>query len=384
MSNDRWRLILGEPSAPSLGPMSGRVAEQDAALHWLYSHDPDLADRGIRPATRVTPLMPRPHGRKQRPQIGEEGTSVSAITWLDDIHRLFPKETVERLQRDAVETYEITDVVTDPDALARNEPSATLLRAVIRTKHLMDPQVLAMAREMVAVVVRDLVEKLSVDMRHALHGTRSRRRTLFAQSRNFDLAGTIRANLRHFSPDTRQVMIEKPLFTTRTRRHADQWQLILLVDQSGSMVNSVIHSAITAACFWNVPGVRTHLIAYDTNVVDLTSEVLDPVELLMGVQLGGGNDGVRAVDYAATLITNSRRCIVAIISDLYESDPPRFVRSIQRLTDDGVTVLALASLDDAAEPDYDRDIGMRLTRIGVHVGAMTPGGLADFVADCIR
>jgi hypothetical protein len=385
MNHDRWRLILGDASSAVLGDASGIAGEQEAALSWLYARDQKLAERGVRPGRSIEiGFRPTDESNPEQRPSGVGLTTVSAVTWLDDIHRLFPKETVERLQRDAVEKYNITEVVTDPAALERIEPSATLLRAVLRTKHLMDPGVLDMARKLVKSVVQDLVERLSVDMRQSFHGARSRQRSLLPQARNFDFTATVRANLQHWSPDRQQLSIERAYFSSRTRRHAEQWQLILLVDQSGSMVDSVIHSAVTAACFWNVPGVRTHLIAYDTNVVDLTSEVIDPVDLLMGVQLGGGNDGARAVNYAADLVVNPRRSIVAIISDLYEGDAPRFVRSVQRLTDDGVRVLALAALDENAEPDFNRDIAMQLTRLGVHVGAMTPGGLAEFVAECIR
>ncbi len=97
-------------------------------------------------------------------------------------------------------------------------------------------------------------------------------------------------------------MIETPFFFSRTRRHLDQWQVILLVDQSGSMPDSVIHAAVTAACLWGLPGVRTHLVAFDTDVVDLTADVDDPVELLMKVQLGGGTDIARAAAYGADLV----------------------------------------------------------------------------------
>ncbi|KAB2584969.1 VWA domain-containing protein [Rhodococcus erythropolis] len=405
MNIERWRLILGDASAGVLGDPTGDAAERDDALEWLYGRDPARSAQGVRAGTSRlqgtdsvttgdnpgggdTPGSPgavppsRKDGRYRPNGLGE--TTVTAVDWLDDIHRLFPRETVHRLERDAVEKYEITEVVTDLEALQRIEPSVTLLRAVLRTKHLMDPRVLAMAKKAVDNVVRELIERLSVDVRRTFHGKRSRHRTAFRNSRNFDFEATVRANLQHWSPQTRKIAIEKPLFTSRTRRHTDTWTLILLVDQSGSMIDSVIHSAITAACFWNVPGLRTHLIAYDTNVVDLTSEVLDPVELLMSVQLGGGNDGAKAVDYAAQLVDRPQRTIVVIISDLYESAPDRFVRSVAGLTDNGVRVLALAALDDAGDPDYDREIARRLTRLGVHVGAMTPGGLAEFVAGCIR
>lgn len=307
-------------------------------------------------------------------RTGGDGPSrITAVDWLDDIHRLFPKETVERLERDAVEQYEIHEIVTDPDVLSRVEPNATLLRAVLRTKHLMNPQVLTMARRIVEAVVRDLMERLRPELRRSFTGARSRRPSNLPLARDFDFQGTVRANLAHYQPEHRRVLIERPRFHSRTRRHLEQWQLILLVDQSGSMVSSVIHSAVTAACLWSLPGLRTHLVAFDTEVVDLTSDVADPVELLMRVQLGGGTDIARAADYAAGLVDNPRRSIVAIISDFYEGgDPYRLVRTVRGLVEQGATVLGLAALDEEADPAYDRALAGRLAEAGAHMGAMTP------------
>jgi Mg-chelatase subunit ChlD len=141
---------------------------------------------------------------------------------------------------------------------------------------------------------------------------------------------------------------------------------------------------VTAACLWGVPGLRTHLVAFDTNVVDLTSEVTDPVELLMRVQLGGGTDIARAVRYGADLVDAPRRAIVAIVSDFYEGgDDAALVRTVAGLAGQGTHVLCLAALDEEATPDYDRELGQRLADVGAHVGAMTPGHLAEFVAERI-
>ncbi|MFE0626073.1 VWA domain-containing protein [Streptomyces sp. NPDC058864] len=367
---ERWRLILGAPAERCTGPLGPQAAARDAALDWLYGRDPDLAQRGVRAGA--------PTGREG----GDGASRLTAVDWLDDIHRLFPKETVERLEHDAVEQYGIDEIVTDPDVLSRVEPNATLLRAVLRTKHLMNPQVLAMARRIVEAVVRELMERLRPELRQALTGARSRRPSRLPLARDFDFQGTIRANLAHYQPEERRILIERPRFHSRVRQHLQQWQLILLVDQSGSMVGSVIHSAVTAACLWSLPGLRTHLVAFDTDVVDLTSDVTDPVELLMRVQLGGGTDIARAVDYAAGLVDNPRRSIVAVISDFYEGgDAHRLVRTVRDLVQQGSTVLGLAALDEEANPDYDRDLAARLAREGAHVGAMTPGQLAEFVAD---
>jgi Mg-chelatase subunit ChlD len=373
---ERWRLILGEPAERCTGSLSGRGAARDAALEWLYGRDPDLARRGVRGSGGGGA------GDGDSRHGGSGPSAVTAVDWIDEVHRLFPKETVERLERDAVERYGIQEIVTDPAVLERIEPSATLLKAVLRTKHLMNPEVLRLARRIVEQVVRQLMERLKPEVRQAFSGTRSRRPSSHRIARNFDFRKTLHANLAHYRPDEKRLLIEKPYFHSRTRRRLEQWQLVLLVDQSGSMASSVIHSAVTAACLWGLPGLKTHLVAFDSSVVDLTSEVTDPVELLMRVQLGGGTDIARAVDYGAGLIDNPRRCVFAVISDFYEGgDPYRLVRTVRGLVEQGTTVLGLAALDEAADPAYDRELGQRLADVGAHMGAMTPGQLAAFVAE---
>ncbi|MEV5408189.1 VWA domain-containing protein [Thermopolyspora sp. NPDC052614] len=391
---ERWRLILGEAAERYTGALSGEAARRDRALEWLYGRDPDRQRRGVRRGGAGGGGDDHQRGgaggkggdhRRGGDRQGGSGPSVlTTVDWLDDVHRLFPKETIERLERDAVERYGIHEVVTDPTVLARVEPNETLLRAVLRTKHLMNDEVLALARRIVEHVVRELMRRLAVEVRQAFHGTRSRRPSRLKSARDFDFHGTIRANLAHYRPEEKRVYIEHPKFLSRTRRHLERWQLILLVDQSGSMTNSVIHSAVTAACLWGLPGLKTHLVAFDTEVVDLTSDVTDPVELLLKVQLGGGTDIARAVTYGATLIENPRRTIFAVISDFYEGgDSHLLVRTVRELVRQGTRVLGLAALDEDANPDYDRDLAQRLADAGAHVGAMPPGELAAFVAERI-
>lgn len=366
---ERWRLLLGEAGSACLAgqPLDAQAAARDAALDWLYGRDEELRRRGVRQGVR---------------QGGAGESTLTTFDWLDDIARLFPKETVERLHRDAVERYEIHDVVTDPEVLARIEPNPALLKAVLRTKHLMNPQVLRLARRIVEQVVRQLMDKLATDVRSAFSGTKVRRPGRMRLARNFDMVRTLRANLGRYQPETGKVVIETPYFFSRTRRNLEQWQVILLVDQSGSMADSVIHAAVTAACLWGLPGVRTHLVAFDTEVVDLTADVDDPVELLMKVQLGGGTDIARAAAYGASLVDQPRRAIVVLITDFFEGgEPRRLVRVVRDLVAQGSKVLGLAALDEQANPAYDRELAQRLADAGAHVGAMTPGELATFVAE---
>jgi Mg-chelatase subunit ChlD len=348
--------------------MSAHGAACDAALKWLYGRDDELGRRDIRRGGPRT--------------AGLEGSALTTVDWLDDIHRLFPKETIERLERDAVERYQIDEIVTDPAVLARIEPNQTLLKAVLRTKHLMNPEVTHLARRIVEAVVRELMEKLATEVRQAFTGTRARHPSLLQRANSFDINRTLRANLKHYRVEDRKVYVETPFFFARTRRQLNQWQVILLVDQSGSMVGSVIHSAVTAACLWGLPGVKTHLAAFDTNVVDLTGDVDDPVELLMKVQLGGGTDISKALAYGAQVVTDPRRAIVVLITDLFEGgDRWALVQMARKLVEQGTHLLVLAALDEQADPVFDRELGQRLSDVGAHVGAMTPGQLANFIAE---
>jgi uncharacterized protein with von Willebrand factor type A (vWA) domain len=283
-----------------------------------------------------------------------------------------------------VERYQIHEVVTNQEVLQRVEPSQAILAAVLRTRHLMNQELLALARQLVARVVEQLLRKLAKEVEKAWRGGQKVRRSQPRPTPQIDLARSLSKNLRHVqkSEEGYQLVLKQLYFYPRSRRNRLPWQLILLVDQSGSMVNSVIHSAVTAACLWSVPSLKTHLVAFDTNVVDLTREVSDPVELLMKVQLGGGTDICKALHYAASLIEQPRRCIVAVVTDFFEGgDAARLVRLVAQLTGQGTHVLGLAALDEQDVPSYDRDMAASWVAAGAQVGAMTPGQLANWVSE---
>ncbi|HEY1957717.1 MAG TPA: VWA domain-containing protein [Polyangiaceae bacterium] len=367
----RWRLVLGK-AAEELDGRAGMSAEDlaaDASLGWLYDRDPSLGERDVRDRTG-----------------GLDGSQLSVPDWLNQVHKLFPKETIERLERDAVEKYQIHEVVTNAEVLKRIEPSETLLRAVMLTKHLMSPEVLSLARELAAKVIRQLMEKLARKVRQSFHGSRTRRRSRIQIAKNFDAKSTLKRNLQGWDPAEKRIRyIREPLFISRTRRHMDRWQIILLVDESGSMMSSVIHAAVTAACLWGLPGTKTHLCIFDTQVVDLTDRVTDPVEVLMKVQLGGGTDIGKAVAYGQSLVESPRRTIVVLITDFFEGGSPGvLVSRVKSLCDSGATVLGLAALDEQANPSYDKDMARALVNVGAHVGAMTPGQLVQFIAEKVR
>jgi len=150
-------------------------------------------------------------------------------------------------------------------------------------------------------------------------------------------------------------------------------------------VDSVIHSAVMAACLWQLPGIRTHLVAFDTSVVDLTADVQDPVDLLMKVQLGGGTDIGKAVQYGRQLIEQPQKSAIVLVSDFFEGGSPSLlVNQVRQCVQSGSKVLGLAALDSKAAPSYDREMAQRLVNAGAQIAAMTPGELAAWLAENLQ
>ncbi len=381
----RWRMILAAGSESVLGEIDEVSQARSQAITFLYEREYNQgnASRNVRPGTGT-------QGQSESlPLSRQGGLGASRLTipeWINAIHELFPQKTIERLERDALERYQLEEMVTDPNLLSRVQPSQSLLKAVLRTKHLMNQEVLAMARHLVRQVIAQLLEKLAREVKSPFVGALDRRRRSFLKvAKNFDADTTIRRNLQHYDRATKRLYIHKPYFFSRIRRQMERWQIIILVDESGSMLDSVIHAAVTAAIFFGLKQVRTHLCLFDTSVVDITSDCSDPVETMMKVQLGGGTNIAQALAYASSLVDNPRNTIVILITDFFEGVPvEQLLMNTKNLVESGVTLLGLAALDEQANPNYDRNIAQQMVNLGAHVAAMTPGELAAWVAQKIR
>ena len=369
----RWRLMMGAGSEELCGELSKECQAQEACLEFLYDREME-GDRNVRGGS----------GTGKSGGLG--ASSLTVPDWINQIHELFPKQTIERLEKDALERYQINEIVTNPDVLARAQPCTTLMKAVLRTKHLMNQDVLKAAQALVRKVIDKLMQELAEDVQSAFQGAVNRRRRSFLKiAKNFDIETTLRRNLKNYDADLQRVILETPYFFSRSQRQVDRWQIIILVDESGSMLDSVIHSAVTAAIFYGMKMMKVHLCIFDTSVVDLTDQIVDPVETLMKVQLGGGTDIGQAVAYAAEIVENPDRTIVALITDFFEGAPEhRLFSAAKHLVDSGVTCLGLAALDGDANPTYDHRTAAVLVGMGWHVAAMTPAQLAEWVAEKVR
>jgi len=361
----RWRLILGAEAGQGLGS-GGALGDpqdqrRDDALAYLYE---------------------REHRQRENDRSGGIGNfQPSPVHWLGEVRSLFPRSTAEYLQKEALERYHLHRLLADPEVLAQSTPSIELVQTLMQMRESLPPAILAEALRLIRRVAAQLEEAIAPRIRAAFsprrkrhgHGGRPRLADL-------DWARTVRHNLRHYQPATQQLVLERLFFRPRETRHLT-WQLWLLVDQSGSMCESVIHSAVMAGIFARLRTLQTRMLLFSDAVVDVSRQLDAPEQLLMGAQLGGGTNIAGALAHVNARLEQPARSVVILISDLYEGySAEQTLREAARLTSSGVRVLALAALDRRANPDYDRAFARRLGALGVEVGAMTPDALVDWMA----
>jgi Mg-chelatase subunit ChlD len=365
----RWRLALGRHARGALqgAGLSDEEQRLDATLEVVYGRG--RTARGYR-----------------EPGPGSlDPSQITAPRWLDEARRLFPKSVFEVIQAHAVERFGMTEFLSDPEALKRLEPNLTLLKVLMSFKGRADPSVAEPIRQIVRTIVDDLRRRLAKDVARAFSGSRNRfQSTSQKRLANFDIRGTVRANLKTWSLERRAIVAERLRFTTRQRRHWP-WTVILCVDQSGSMVGALIHAVVLASILAALPAVTVKLVVFDTSVVDLSGQLDDPTDLLLSVQLGGGTDIGKAVTYCEGLVTQPSRTVLALISDFQEGgSPAALVRAVRRLAEARVTLLGLAALGEEGEPVFDRDMAGRLAEVGMSVAALTPDAFADWLCGVIR
>lgn len=371
----RWRMVLGRYAQSAL-PRHPEDAGLDDTLGYLY--DREYTDRGHRLGDS---------GAANRDGAGRggglEASALRAVDWLDGARRLFPASTIERLERDALTRYGLSDLLADPDAMDSIRTSPELGAALMRIKGTISPALADGLRTLIARIVADILQRLRRPMTTALTGARQRhRRSPHASLRNFDWRRTIAANLGHADPRTGRLLVEEVRFMSRQRRHNVAWDIIIVVDQSASMSSSLLHSAVMASILAALPGMSVRLILFDTSVVDVSHLVHDPVEILMTSQLGGGTDIANAVGYAAAQVTQPTRTVLALVSDFEEGGSvSSLVTRVRGLADSGVTMLGLASLTDDGAPWFDRTVADKLAAVGMRIAAMTPDRFADWLAE---
>ena len=356
-SERRWRLILGNDAQDELGPCSGIDVSIDNALTALYQSD-----------------------RKG----GLNSSSPNVTRWLGDIRKYFPSSMVQVMQKDALDRLGLKQMLLEPEMLQAVEPDVHLVGTLLSLNHIIPEKTKATARLVVQKVVDQLERKLANPLRQAIQGSLNRARmNRRPRHSEIDWLRTIKANLKHYQEEYRTVIPERRIGFSR--KSAALRDIILCIDQSGSMAGSVVYSSVMGAVMASLRSLRTSLIFFDTAVVDMTPHQADPVDVLFGVQLGGGTDICKAISYCQGLVQQPQNSILILISDLIEGgNHDELFKRVASIIASGVQMITLLALDDSGRPCFDHEIASVFSSFGIPCFACTPDQFPDMMATAIQ
>lgn len=364
----RWRLVLGGDPADGTGhALSGRDAAMDGALTALYGKG------------NGTPRS----GKDRAAGLGASAPAVAR--WLGDIRSYFPSSVVQVMQRDAIDRLGLATLLLEPEMLEAVEADVHLVGTLLSLHQAMPDTTKETARTVVRKVVEDLEKRLATRTRATVTGALDRSaRTGRPRHHDIDWNRTIAANLKHYLPEHRTIVPERLVGYGRAA-HSVKKEVVLCVDQSGSMAASVVYASVFGAVLASMRSLDTRLVVFDTAVVDLTDQLDDPVDVLFGTRLGGGTDINRALAYCQSRITRPADTVVVLISDLYEGGiRDEMLKRVAAMKSAGVEFVALLALSDEGTPAYDRDHAASLAALGAPAFACTPDLFPEVMAAALE
>ncbi|SDF24226.1 VWA domain-containing protein [Chitinophaga filiformis] len=351
---NKWRLVLGGSDADGTGfSLSGQELQMDKTLEALYDSE-------------------------KKGGLGPSSPNVSR--WLGDIRTFFPASVVQVMQRDAIQRLNITQLLLEKEMLENVEPDVHLVATLLTLRHAIPDKTRDTARQVVKRVVDDLLKKLTQPTLQAITGSLHRSiRNKRPRHNEINWHATILKNLQHYQPEYKTIIPETRIgYGRRTTSLKD---VVLCLDQSGSMGTSVVYSGIFGSVMASIPAIKTRMVVFDTAVADLTEELKDPVDLLFGVQLGGGTDINAALSYCQQIITKPADTVLVLITDLFEGGSDDNMRKrAAELVAAGVQVIVLLALNDDGAPAYDYSNAQYFSNLGIPVFACTPDKFPDMMA----
>ncbi|MEK5028944.1 VWA domain-containing protein [Paenibacillus sp. FSL M7-1046] len=377
----RWRLILGQEAEEALSGYSegGGLALteeeliMDAALAAIYDETGAGSSSGNA-------------GTAKGKGAGTGRSAVHLSKWLGDVRNFFPEDVVSIIQSDAMERKGWKQLLFEPELLAAVKPDIKLIGTLLSLKGKIPEKTKDTARMLVQALVDELVKLLETDIRRAVTGALNKRQhSPLPSLSGLDWKLTIQRNLKHYDSERRIIIPERFYYFDRARR-SKEWTVIVDIDQSGSMADSIIWASVIGSIFASIPALNTRVVAFDTEVVDLTEQCAnDPVDMLFGIQLGGGTDIHKSVKYCEQFIEEPKKTLFIIVSDLYENgNQAGLVRRMRELREAGVRTMTLLALSDEGKPSYDERLAAQLSRDGTPCFACTPTLLPALVEGALK
>jgi hypothetical protein len=366
----RWRLVLGKDSQQELDGMgdcslSAGDGEMDEALAAIY----DETGEG---------------GGERSAGLGK--SSPRLAKWLGDIRNYFKQDVVAVIQQDAIERKGLKQLLFEPEMLKNVQPNIQLVGTLMSLSGKIPERTKETARMVVAAVVEEIKKKLEQKIRQAVLGALNRREhSPLPSATSIDWKWTIGRNLKNYNTELATIIPDRVFFFSRAQR-SNNWTVIVDMDQSGSMADSVVYGAVCGSIFASLPALDTHVIAFDTEVVDLTEKCgNDPVSMLFGVQLGGGTDINKSVAYCEQFINEPKRTLFIMITDLFEGgNQAQLVRRLGEMAASGVRAICLLALSDSGVPSYDEGLAKKLVTMGIPCFGCTPQRLPDLLEGALR
>jgi hypothetical protein len=366
----RWRLALG-PEAED--------AAQELGLGALGALSEEAGVEGGEALGDLDEALSFVYGG----EYGRGGTRTNVPKWLSRVRRFFREDVIALVQKDAIERKGLTRLLFEPEALPHLEKNVDLVATLVSAQGLVPDEAKEIARQIVREVVEELRKKLESETRTAIYGAvRRNAESPLKIARNLDFKKTIRRNLKTWDRAQQRLVPERFYFWANQRKR-HEWEVVILVDQSGSMAVSAVYSAVMAAIFASLDVLKTHLAFFnERDVVDMTPVLVDPVEVLFSAQLGGAEDLNRAVAYAEEhFISRPDKTILLLITDLFDTcgDVEQLVQRMRRLVESKTKALVLLKLSDEGRPSYNHELAKRLGEIGVHCFGCTPKLLVEIM-----
>jgi len=359
----RWRLVLGKPSQSADDgegipfELHGDDLQMDRVLEALYDSDRSAG-------------------------LGSSCPSVNR--WLGDIRTYFPTSVVQVMQKDALERLKLNQLLLEPETLEAIDADVHLIGTLLSLKNVIPKKTKETARRVVREVVDELERRLRNPMTEAVRGALNKAtRTHRPRAGEIDWHRTIRKNLHNYIPERGTIIAAR--LVGYGRKRSSLRDIILCIDQSGSMATSIVYSSVFGAVLASLRAVTTKMVVFDTEVVDLTEHLQDPVDVLFGTQLGGGTDINRAVGYCQRLITRPSQTIFVLISDLIEGGvEEQLLRRTAEIIGAGTTMICLLALSDGGSPCYDEGLAAKMSSLGAPAFACTPDLFPDLMASAIQ
>ncbi|MDQ2886269.1 MAG: VWA domain-containing protein [Chloroflexota bacterium] len=366
----RWRLVLGKNAGEAMGSGTAGSGTTGGGI------DLNVHDLGMDKVLEALYDAERSGG------LGSSAPNVAR--WLGDIRTYFPSSTVRVMQQDALERLRLTQMLLEPEMLEHVDPDVHLVASLLTLSKVIPEKTKDTARMVVRKVVDELERKLANSLIQAVRGSLNRAtRTQRPRANEINWDRTIRANLKNYLPEHGTIIAERLI--GHGHKRSSLRDIVLCVDQSGSMATSVVYAGIFGAVLASIQAVSTRMVVFDTAVVDLTDDLQDPVDLLFGTQLGGGTDINRALVYCQQIIPRPNQTILVLITDLYEGGSrDDMLRRAAELVASGVQVVCLLALSDKGTPSFDQHNAAVLASMGIPAFACTPELFPDLMAAAIQ